>query len=234
MRHRKRGRHLGRTSSHRVAMLRNLASALFLTERDAEFDPNPPKVKGASSRRCRRPRKSGRWSKSASPSRGNALVHRQAAEQFGTAGETRNGRVESSGVRAAGGRNGARPVRPVVAAQRHLLQLLGDKQAVQVLFAEVAPRFAESRRRLHAHPAAGHAALGRRRHACDAGVRGSHDRVAEAERATFVRGCGRARPEPAAASAESRNDPRQRLVLAGTRLVLRVARTVPRRDRWAT
>ena len=46
MRHRKRGRHLGRTSSHRVALLRNLASALFLTERDAEFDPNPPKIKG--------------------------------------------------------------------------------------------------------------------------------------------------------------------------------------------
>ncbi len=46
MRHRKRGRHLGRSSSHRRAMLRNLASSLILTERDAEFDPNPPKVKG--------------------------------------------------------------------------------------------------------------------------------------------------------------------------------------------
>ena len=27
-------------------MLRNLASSLFLTERDAEFEPNAPKVKG--------------------------------------------------------------------------------------------------------------------------------------------------------------------------------------------
>ena len=35
MRHRKRGRVLGRSPSHRKAMLKNLASALFLTERDA-------------------------------------------------------------------------------------------------------------------------------------------------------------------------------------------------------
>jgi len=33
MRHRKRGRHLNRTSSHRVAMRRNLAANLFLVER---------------------------------------------------------------------------------------------------------------------------------------------------------------------------------------------------------
>ena len=31
---------------HQRALLRSLASALFLTERNAEFDPNPPKVKG--------------------------------------------------------------------------------------------------------------------------------------------------------------------------------------------
>ena len=32
--------------SHQRALLRSLASALFLTERDAEFDDNAPKVKG--------------------------------------------------------------------------------------------------------------------------------------------------------------------------------------------
>ena len=46
MRHRKRGRRLGRSASHRKAMMRNLASSLFLTERDAEFDDNAPKVTG--------------------------------------------------------------------------------------------------------------------------------------------------------------------------------------------
>src|SRR5262245_3516508 len=46
MRHRKRGRVLGRSPSHRKAMLKNLASALFLTERNAEDDDNAPEVSG--------------------------------------------------------------------------------------------------------------------------------------------------------------------------------------------
>ena len=46
MRHRRRGRKLGRNPNHQRALLRNLASALILTERDAELDVNPPKVKG--------------------------------------------------------------------------------------------------------------------------------------------------------------------------------------------
>ena len=46
MRHRKKGRVLGRSPSHRVALFRNLAAALILTERDAEPDDNEPKVKG--------------------------------------------------------------------------------------------------------------------------------------------------------------------------------------------
>src|SRR5215470_19712556 len=46
MRHRRRGRKLGRAPKHQRALLRALASALFLTERDAEYDENKPKVKG--------------------------------------------------------------------------------------------------------------------------------------------------------------------------------------------
>ena len=46
MRHRRKGRTLGRFPSHQRALLKNLASALFLTERDAEDDDNKPKVKG--------------------------------------------------------------------------------------------------------------------------------------------------------------------------------------------
>src|SRR5262252_4021588 len=49
MRHRKRGRVLGRSPSHRKALLRNLASALFLTEMDKDDfldEKQAPKVKG--------------------------------------------------------------------------------------------------------------------------------------------------------------------------------------------
>src|ERR671922_154510 len=46
MRHRKRGRKLGRAPKHQRALLRSLAAALFLTERDAEYDDNKPMIKG--------------------------------------------------------------------------------------------------------------------------------------------------------------------------------------------
>src|ERR1700690_3681081 len=49
MRHRKRSRVLGRSPSHRKALLRNLASALFLTEMDKDDyldEKQAPKVKG--------------------------------------------------------------------------------------------------------------------------------------------------------------------------------------------
>ena len=38
MRHRRKGRVLGRSPSHQRALLRNLASALMLTEREADVD----------------------------------------------------------------------------------------------------------------------------------------------------------------------------------------------------
>ena len=37
MRHRKKGRRLGRSSSHRKALMKNMAASLFLTERDDMF-----------------------------------------------------------------------------------------------------------------------------------------------------------------------------------------------------
>ena len=46
MRHRRKGRKLGRNPNHQRALLRNLATALILTERDASDDDNKPKVKG--------------------------------------------------------------------------------------------------------------------------------------------------------------------------------------------
>ena len=45
MRHRRKGRVLGRSPSHQRALLRSLASALFLTERPTDdLDPNAASV----------------------------------------------------------------------------------------------------------------------------------------------------------------------------------------------
>ncbi len=46
MRHRRRSRTLGRSPSHRKAMFKNMASAIFLTEHEDELATNKPKVKG--------------------------------------------------------------------------------------------------------------------------------------------------------------------------------------------
>ena len=47
MRHKRHGRVLGRSPSHRKALLKSLTTALVLTERpDSELEANAPKVKG--------------------------------------------------------------------------------------------------------------------------------------------------------------------------------------------
>jgi large subunit ribosomal protein L17 len=140
MRHRKRGRHLGRTSSHRVALLRNLASALFLTERDAEFDPNPPKVKGRIITTIQKAKEVRPLVEKCVTIARRALVQQQAAEQFAT--QAHRGTDAWKAWRQSGRwQEWVQARAPVVAAQRHLLRLLHDKHAVQVLLEDVAPRF---------------------------------------------------------------------------------------------
>ena len=46
MRHRRKGRTLGRCPSHQRALLKNLASAIFLSMDEDELADNKPKVRG--------------------------------------------------------------------------------------------------------------------------------------------------------------------------------------------
>ena len=61
------------------------------------------------------------------------------------------------GERAIGWQEWNQAIAPVVAARRRTMRLLGDKQAVRILFEEIAPRFVD-RRRLHPRAAAAQAA----------------------------------------------------------------------------
>ncbi len=142
MRHRKRGRHLGRSSSHRRALLRNLASALILTERDAEFDPNPPKVKGRITTTLQKAKEVRPLVEKCITIARRSLKHQDAAEQFATTAErgTDSWRQWRSSDEW---RDWCAARAPVVAARRRALQLLGDKEAVSILFEEIAPRFAD-------------------------------------------------------------------------------------------
>lgn len=128
MRHRRLGRTLGRSPSHRRAMLRNLARSLVLTEhgrvvttvqKAKEVRPLVEKCVTIAKR---------------------SLVAERNAEQFATSAE-RNTDAWKAWRQGDQWRAWCAARAPVVAARRRVLRLLGDKQAVAVLFDEIAPRF---------------------------------------------------------------------------------------------
>ena len=170
MRHRRKGRTLGRSPSHQRALLRNLASALMLTERDVEPDePGAAKVKGRIVTTLAK-------AKEVRP-----LVERCITiARRGLAAAARAGEFDSTAERGTEAwrewrasprwREWAQAMAPAVKARRRVIQLLGDKQAARVVFEEIAPRYMRSPRRLHPDPPAGPTAAGRCRPAGDPGV----------------------------------------------------------------
>ncbi len=143
MRHRKRGRRLGRSSSHRKAMLRNLASSLLLTERETdEFDENAPKVNGRVVTTLHKAKEVRPLVERCITIARKSLQSARDAEEFATSAERmsdayRTWRKSDDWQKWAEARG------PVVTARRRCQQLLGDKEAVAILFDTVAPRFEE-------------------------------------------------------------------------------------------
>ena len=142
MRHRKLGRKFGRSSSHRLAMFRNLASSLILTERDAELDDNAPKVKGRIITTLQKAKEARRLVERSITVARHALVHLDAAEKLGSNAE-RGSDEWRRWRQSSKWQDWAKAMAPVVAARRRCLRMLGDKQAVRILFSDVAPRFAD-------------------------------------------------------------------------------------------
>jgi large subunit ribosomal protein L17 len=142
MRHRRRGRKLGRSPKHQRALLKSLASALFLTERDAEYDDNKPKVKGRIITTLPKAKEVRPLVEKCITVARRGLVAEEAADKF-AAGADRGTDAWKSWRKSDKWREWNAAIAPAVAARRRCLQLLGDKQAVFVLFDEVAPRFAD-------------------------------------------------------------------------------------------
>ena len=140
MRHRKRGRVLGRCPSHRKALLRNLASALFLTERDAEMDENAPKVKGRIITTLHKAKEVRPLVEKCITIARKANESAKQAEQFGPS-DAKNTVAWKSWRESPEWRKWAQARAPYVAARRQVNKMLGDKEAVRILFEEVAPRF---------------------------------------------------------------------------------------------
>jgi large subunit ribosomal protein L17 len=140
MRHRRKGRKLGRGPAHQRALLRSLATALFLTERDAEHDDNKPKVKGRIITTLQKAKEVRPVVEKAITLACRAIEETREAEQFATTAE-RNTDAWKKWRTSDQWSKWAKAIAPLVNARRRALVMLGDKQAVRILFADVAPRF---------------------------------------------------------------------------------------------
>lgn len=179
MRHKKRGRTLGRSSSHRKAMRKNMTASLFLTRREIdEFDENPPKHPGRIVTTLQKAKEVRANVERCITIARKALEHERKAREFATDAE-RNSEEWKTWRKSEQWQKWAQARAPVVTAMRRVLKLVGDKEAVSILFEEIAPEFEDrdggyTRIMRLAKPRLG-----------DAGQRavlelvGQHDRVAE-------------------------------------------------------
>jgi large subunit ribosomal protein L17 len=142
MRHRRKGRKLGRHPSHQRALLRALATALFLTERDAEGEDNKPKVKGRIITTIEKAKEVRPLVERCITIARRTLVQQEAADQLEPNTE-RHSDQWRQWRDSDQWKEWNQAIAPVVAARRRALRLLGDKQAVKILFDEIAPRFAD-------------------------------------------------------------------------------------------
>ena len=142
MRHRRKGRKLGRGPAHQRALLRNLASSFFLTERDAEHEDNRPKVKGRIVTTLEKAKEVRPLVEKCITIAKRALEAQATAEPLGTTAE-RGSDAWKRWRESPQWRQWAQAIAPVVNARRRVLRLIGDKVAVRVLFGEIAPRFAD-------------------------------------------------------------------------------------------
>lgn len=151
MRHRRRGRHLGRTSSHRKALLRNLACSLFLTERDPDFyegmfqsdgktEVKPPRFRGRIVTTLQKAKEVKPLVEKCITIAKKAVPYIEQADEFST-DQDRNSEGWSKWRKSEQWQKWAAARAPVVNARRRVFSMLRDKEAVEILFDEIAPRF---------------------------------------------------------------------------------------------
>ncbi len=142
MRHRRRGRKLGRNPKHQRALLRSVACALILTERDAEGEPNKPRVRGRIVTTLSKAKEVRPLLERCITIARRALAAQEAADRLEPDAEKYTD-VWRRWRQSEAWYEWCRTVAPAVAARRRLLSLLGNKRAVRILFEDIAPRYAD-------------------------------------------------------------------------------------------
>lgn len=152
MRHRRKGRTLGRSPSHRKAMLQNLACSLILTERDDMYyeglmqgdgkTPVNPPHKGRVVTTIHKAKEVRPLVEKCITIAKKALPHEDNAEQFASTAD-RNSEEWRSWRKSEQWQKWCAARAPVVNARRRAYQILQDNEAVAILFEEIAPRFTD-------------------------------------------------------------------------------------------
>jgi large subunit ribosomal protein L17 len=123
--------------------LRSLATALILTEREPDQgEQNKPKVKGRIITTLQKAKEVRPLVERCVTIARRVLAHRKTAEDL-NATAPRHSDQWRAWRQSAQWHEWNQAVAPVVAARRRVLRLLGNKQAVRILFDKLADRFAD-------------------------------------------------------------------------------------------
>lgn len=143
MRHRIKGRILGRTGTHRKAMFSNMAASLIRTlgEFDAD-DRRKPKVQGRIITTVPKAKELRPFVEKLITIAKNALPHEKQAAEFATTAE-RNTPEWKKWRQSDQWQKWNAAMAPAVTGRRRAFAALRDKEAVSILFEKVAPRFTE-------------------------------------------------------------------------------------------
>jgi len=143
MRHLRKGRVLGRSPAHRKALFSNLASAIFLTEREfSDLEPNKPKVPGRIITTLEKAKEIRPIVEKCITIAKKGLAAEATAQAYATTAE-RGTDAWKEWRKSDAWEKWCDAKAPGVTARRRVLAMIKDKQAVRALFEKVAPRFTD-------------------------------------------------------------------------------------------
>lgn len=140
MRHRMRGRTLGRNASHRRAMFRNMAASFIRTVRIDEEDKTRPKVTGRIITTVAKAKELRPYIEKLVTIARKGMGHEQKAAAFATTAK-RNSAEWKKWRESETYHKWNQAIAPAVTLRRRAFSLLRDKLAVLILFDELAKRF---------------------------------------------------------------------------------------------